>query len=182
MSRPRKSGTAPQAARQLRCACEGCGYVARVSRKWLADLGPPLCPCNSAPMECPEWAETGSAYQGPRNTPDPLAEGAWESVGDDVEQARAEECAALDKDASRSAGAVLADATVKARREHVCSACADPIPKGDTYRALKMRDASGALSTLAYCAGCDPGAREGAWTPDSGEGFYFAPDGTPSRA
>lgn len=30
--------------------CESCGYVARTTRKWLADIGAPLCPCNAEPM------------------------------------------------------------------------------------------------------------------------------------
>lgn len=32
-----------QTTRQRKCSCETCGYVARVSQKWI-DLGPPICP------------------------------------------------------------------------------------------------------------------------------------------
>lgn len=32
-----------QRSRQIKCACEGCGYVARVTRKWLS-VGAPICP------------------------------------------------------------------------------------------------------------------------------------------
>lgn len=30
--------------------CEGCGYVGRVTAKWLDRYGAPLCPCNGDPM------------------------------------------------------------------------------------------------------------------------------------
>ncbi len=36
-------GKPKQKARQLKSECAGCGYTARVSRKWL-DIAPPLCP------------------------------------------------------------------------------------------------------------------------------------------
>lgn len=32
-----------QTTRQRKCECEACGYVARVSQKWI-DVGPPVCP------------------------------------------------------------------------------------------------------------------------------------------
>ena len=33
-----------QTTRMMKVSCEECGYVARVSRKWLDEVGPPLCP------------------------------------------------------------------------------------------------------------------------------------------
>lgn len=36
-------------SRLLKVECDACGYVARVSGKWLA-TGAPLCPCNQQPM------------------------------------------------------------------------------------------------------------------------------------
>lgn len=33
-----------QTTRMVKCECPECGYVARVSRKWLDDLGAPKCP------------------------------------------------------------------------------------------------------------------------------------------
>jgi hypothetical protein len=33
-----------QGTRMLRCQCSACGYIARVSEKWLALAGPPICP------------------------------------------------------------------------------------------------------------------------------------------
>jgi hypothetical protein len=33
-----------QGTRQLQCKCATCGYVARVSNKWLVSAGPPICP------------------------------------------------------------------------------------------------------------------------------------------
>lgn len=35
----KKDGT-----RQLKCECDGCGYVARTTQKWLDAGGPPFCP------------------------------------------------------------------------------------------------------------------------------------------
>ena len=36
--------------RMLKCECSACGYVARTTRRWLIEYGPPLCPCNGEPM------------------------------------------------------------------------------------------------------------------------------------
>src|SRR5215471_10741944 len=36
--------TPRQSTRMLKCECPTCGYVARVSHKWLALSGPPICP------------------------------------------------------------------------------------------------------------------------------------------
>lgn len=33
-----------QTSRMIKVSCPECGYVARVSRKWLAEVGPPHCP------------------------------------------------------------------------------------------------------------------------------------------
>ena len=40
-------------SRSLKVSCRFCGYVARVSKKWLLHSGAPLCPCNSEPMTEP---------------------------------------------------------------------------------------------------------------------------------
>ncbi len=37
--------------RMLKAQCGACAYSCRVTRKWLSELGPPLCPCNGEPME-----------------------------------------------------------------------------------------------------------------------------------
>ncbi|HEY1864535.1 MAG TPA: transcription elongation protein SprT [Roseiarcus sp.] len=39
-----------QTTRGLRCECQACGYLARVSRKWLDLVGPPICPTDLEPM------------------------------------------------------------------------------------------------------------------------------------
>ena len=39
-----------QSTRLLKCECLSCGYIARVSAKWLGELGEPVCPCNLEPM------------------------------------------------------------------------------------------------------------------------------------
>lgn len=33
-----------QTGRMLKCQCEGCGYTVRTARKWLEDVGAPICP------------------------------------------------------------------------------------------------------------------------------------------
>jgi hypothetical protein len=39
-----------QSTRMLRCECQACGYIARVSRRWLDEAGPPICPTDKIPM------------------------------------------------------------------------------------------------------------------------------------
>ena len=40
------SGGKKQSTRLIKCECE-CGYNVRITRKWLNDLGAPICPsCN----------------------------------------------------------------------------------------------------------------------------------------
>jgi len=45
LSKVKKQGT-----RLLKVECQDCGYIARVTAKWLGDLGAPICPCNHEPM------------------------------------------------------------------------------------------------------------------------------------
>ena len=45
ISKIKKQGT-----RLLKVECQDCGYIARVTAKWLDDLGAPICPCNHEPM------------------------------------------------------------------------------------------------------------------------------------
>lgn len=45
-----KSRGVGSGSRLLKVECTDCGYVARVSGKWLA-TGAPICPCNHKPME-----------------------------------------------------------------------------------------------------------------------------------
>ncbi len=40
-----------QSTRLIKVECADCGYVARVTRKWIEESGAPLCPCNSTEME-----------------------------------------------------------------------------------------------------------------------------------
>jgi hypothetical protein len=43
-----------QTARMLKCECmeDGCGYTVRTARKWLVDVGFPICPKHLTPMVC----------------------------------------------------------------------------------------------------------------------------------
>lgn len=45
-SAPKKGGT-----RLLKCECPGCGYIARVTNKWIDEVGPPVCPVDKVSME-----------------------------------------------------------------------------------------------------------------------------------
>ena len=44
------TNTPKQGTRMLKCACSACGYIARVSHKWLACSGPPICPSDKIQM------------------------------------------------------------------------------------------------------------------------------------
>ncbi len=45
--------TKKQTTRMIKCECSACGYIARTSSTWIVQVGAPLCPCNSEPMELP---------------------------------------------------------------------------------------------------------------------------------
>lgn len=43
-------GTKKAGSRLVKCECAECGYVVRTTRKWLDEVGAPLCPCNREAM------------------------------------------------------------------------------------------------------------------------------------
>jgi hypothetical protein len=43
-------GRPKQSTRLLKVSCPECGYIARVTAKWLEEIGAPICPCNEEPM------------------------------------------------------------------------------------------------------------------------------------
>lgn len=43
-------GEKKQTTRMIKCECDACGYTARTTRKWLDEVGAPLCACNREPM------------------------------------------------------------------------------------------------------------------------------------
>ncbi len=48
-----RRGNAPAkkaGSRLVKCECAECGYVVRTTRKWLDEVGAPLCPCNQEAM------------------------------------------------------------------------------------------------------------------------------------
>lgn len=47
-----KSKKTVQSTRLLKVLCKDCGYVARVSRKWLDEVGEPHCPQHGAMTRC----------------------------------------------------------------------------------------------------------------------------------
>jgi hypothetical protein len=59
---PKKLDRKKQTTRMIKCECAGCGYVVRTSRKWIDEVGAPLCPAHTAePMsfEIPPELEDG---------------------------------------------------------------------------------------------------------------------------
>ncbi len=49
-----------QTTRLLKAECPSHGYVVRVTKKWVEELGPPLCPCKQAmEVEMPEEEDEG---------------------------------------------------------------------------------------------------------------------------
>jgi len=48
-TRPKKQST-----RLVKVACRQCGYVCRVTRKWIRDAGPPICPTHNQAMHTSE--------------------------------------------------------------------------------------------------------------------------------
>jgi SprT-like family len=47
---PLMKPTKKQSTRLIKCECEACGYVVRTTRKWLEEIGAPLCACNKKAM------------------------------------------------------------------------------------------------------------------------------------
>lgn len=47
-----KGARKKQTTRLLKCECGVCGYVARVTRKWVEEAGAPVCPTDEEPMVC----------------------------------------------------------------------------------------------------------------------------------
>lgn len=52
-----RSGPKKQGTRLLKVQCGECGYVCRVTGKWIDEVGAPLCPCNTEPMTVKEEGE-----------------------------------------------------------------------------------------------------------------------------
>lgn len=48
----RTEGRKIQTTRLLKCECPECGYVARVTAKWIKDAGAPVCPTDGATFTC----------------------------------------------------------------------------------------------------------------------------------
>lgn len=46
-----ESDKGKQSTRMIKCECEECGYVVRTSRKWIDEMGAPICPCQMGIME-----------------------------------------------------------------------------------------------------------------------------------
>lgn len=54
MGKLSKDGRKKQGTRLLKCECDDCGYVARVTAMWIKQAGTPVCPIDEKPMLCDE--------------------------------------------------------------------------------------------------------------------------------
>ena len=118
--------------RQIKACCGNCAYTVRVSRKWLIDVGPPLCPnlsCSASPMKLPEW--------------DPVTEWRNDGLDDAMPTAR-----------------ILTDKWVDTRTCHTCEGCGRECERGERMRHRVYR-ADGALQSNYTCFSCDTGGRDG---------------------
>ncbi|MEV0267753.1 hypothetical protein AB0H43_03175 [Hamadaea sp. NPDC050747] len=51
LSFPAGKGEKTQTTRMIKCSCADCGYTARTTKKWLDEVGAPICPCNREEMQ-----------------------------------------------------------------------------------------------------------------------------------
>ncbi len=122
------SKPAPRGAlktRMLKAQCGSCAYSVRVSRTWLCEAGPPICPCNRDVMECPQWDEIMELEQ--------EAAAQSDRLGTVVRVKRVR--LRIDRDCNGCGGRMAAGQTSKRTvytlggqlsEEDLCSSCADP--------------------------------------------------------
>lgn len=113
--------------RLLKAQCGSCAYTVRVTRRWLAELGPPLCPCNREPLECAQF--------------------------DDIEERAQRECEAWAATTYRQEARTLRDRWNRARIVHTCISCKNEIPIGEEYH-LRQLAIGGEIVTEKKCLGC----------------------------
>ena len=53
----RKDRKLVQTTRLLKCECADCGYIARVSKKWVEQAGTPVCPIDAVSLKCDNGEE-----------------------------------------------------------------------------------------------------------------------------
>jgi hypothetical protein len=53
-----------QVARMLKAECAASGYTVRLARKWIVDVGPPVCPCHGIPMMVEGLEDDGDQEDG----------------------------------------------------------------------------------------------------------------------
>ncbi len=115
--------------RQMKAICS-CGYMARISRKWLIELGAPLCPrpeCEAAVMALPEW--------------DPIEQ--WQESGE----------------AESISDHVINDKWVVSRTWHVCESCGADQQPGEHLRS-RSYTVSGEFTSDYTCQACNAGGAD----------------------
>lgn len=117
--------------RMLKASCGHCAYTVRLTRKWLLDAGPPICPVDGGShgaMECPQF--------------DDIVESELETWEAD---SRAESDIALHRQQ-------WVDST---RKPHTCATCGTETESGD--RMLRREYRTGGTITAEYlCMLCAP--------------------------
>lgn len=58
-----KRPTKKQTSRMVKCECKKCGFTCRTTRKWLEEIGPPICACNKEAMSFEIPPELGGAEE-----------------------------------------------------------------------------------------------------------------------
>lgn len=115
--------------RLIKCQCGTCAYSIRTTRKWITELGPPICPCNREVMEIADASEA------------------------DYQSSCVEAVEAYEADALRAVYRVLSDKWQTARAPHVCGKCHGPIAIGEEYHRLTYT-LDGHLETMLGCLAC----------------------------
>ena len=115
-------------SRLLKVQCGTCAYTARVTRTWLHESGPPLCPgrsCNREAMELPDY---------------------------DLEAVAAEECEAWEAEQA-PALKVLRTKTVTLRSLQRCASCRDELAHGE-WAEHRVLAGSGEFISEYRCFSC----------------------------
>lgn len=116
--------------RLLKAQCGTCAYTVRVTRRWLAELGAPLCPCNSERMECAEYE---ALLEAQRETERGMMDAYARSITVDAR--------------------VLRERWLHGRVIHTCLQCKNEIPIGEEYH-LRVLRVGGEMLTEKRCLGC----------------------------
>lgn len=115
--------------RMLKALCGDCAYTVRLTRKWLADAGPPLCPRGHGALECPDWEQLCE---------DKLL--TWEMAQE------------------RTRVRILRDTWVDTRARHQCARCREWMEHPDRMRHIVYTVSGDGMRSEYVCLRCDGAA------------------------